>query len=446
MLVALAGILLPMGFVLDDISRARTGGLTAMTAYSTAAVVASFANAVALRAADTPERWTYYLYVSDAHVFVAVCLSLAASVLPPLVFRVIESSPGAVVLHGLLPRVRGEVQDRVLVRGGTLLGLMVVALHWGFPVLPFGTLGSVIFLAPLLVVFTLARAGAERNVTGALAAALLVAGAETLRALLYAFLRGDVVLPTIAFAMGALAGARSLKLLSSKIFLPVYALAVIFVLYFGAFGAMRGKMGAGLSRLQDIQEYQEQAQADPNLRDQTVLSRLTTINQLSQVGRLVDEGGFLHGQTMEYLGYAFIPRFLWPDKPTIAKGAWFALRIGLARILPDGRISNSINMTIPGELYLNFGWMGVCCGMVIVGLAISLLWHTTNFWSQPRNVLGTAFSFYLIWVWLNLGTDLQLFVTLIAVYLVFLALGIAMTSVRHARRSSVASPLLRRSA
>ncbi|MGH7624915.1 MAG: hypothetical protein ACREOJ_06335, partial [Gemmatimonadaceae bacterium] len=118
---------------------------------------------------------------------------------------------------------------------------------------------------------------------------------------------------------------------------------------------------------------------------------------------------------------------------TIAKGAWFALRIGQARLLPDGRITNSINMTIPGELYLNYGWAGVFLGMTFLGAFLSLFWHTTSFWSRPRNVLGTAFGFYLIWPWVgfNLGADLQIFVTLTAVYLILVGAGIGLSSLRR---------------
>jgi hypothetical protein len=159
-----------------------------------------------------------------------------------------------------------------------------------------------------------------------------------------------------------------------------------------------------------------------------MLSRLTTINQLSQIGRLVDEEGYLRGQTLAYLAYAFIPRFLWPQKPAIAKAAWFALHIGLAYVRSDGQISNAINMTIPGELYLNYGWDGVFVG-------VAAFWRTTDFWSRPRSVLGTAFAFYLMWPWIgfSLGGDLQILVTIIAVYLVLVAVGLMLPSgrVRH---------------
>ena len=214
---------------------------------------------------------------------------------------------------------------------------------------------------------------------------------------------------------------------------PIAVGVALFVVYFGAYGAIRGHTGAGFQRLEAVQQYHAELQGTPDLANQTMLSRLTTINQLSQIGLLVDEEGFLKGQTLAYLAYAFIPRFLWPQKPAIAKGAWFALHIGLAYVRPDGRISNAINMTVPGELYLNYGWDGVFVGLTLLGFFIAALWHTTDFWSSPRNVLGTAFAFYLMWPWIgfSLGGDLQIIVTIIAVYLILVAVGLVLPPGRH---------------
>ena len=229
----------------------------------------------------------------------------------------------------------------------------------------------------------------------------------------------------VAFVSGALLGSRSLRPLTSKVFLPVYGAALAFVVYFGAFASVRGQSNAGLERLNDVRQYQAQIMSSPDApRSQTMISRLTSFNQLSQIGRIVDEDGFLEGSTLEYLAYAFVPRFLWPDKPTIAKGAWFAMRIGQANISRDGRIMNSVNMTIPGELYLNFSWLGVVAGCLVFGALLAALWTRTRFWSSPSNTIGTAFGFYLLWVGLTMGADLQLIVTMLAFYLLFVAVSV----------------------
>jgi hypothetical protein len=360
-------------------------------------------------------------------------LAFAAAVVPPLIFQAVSASRTAAALQELLPKVRGEIPDRQLVWGGVAIGLLTVVLHAQSLLGSLGALSSVLYLAPVFVVFVLARAGTERNVRGALVGALIVATAEALRALLFGYLRGDVALPFVAFVLGALAGARSLRPLRSRGFLPVYGAAGLFVIYFASYGAIRSTTSRGLERLHAVQAYRQETQGMPDDQDQTVLSRLTTINQLSQVGRLVQDEGYLHGQTLDYLSYAFIPRFLWPDKPSIQKGAWFALQIGLANIDSRGVIHNSINMTIPGELYLNYGWNGVWVGLSLLGVFIAVLWGTTEFWIKPRNVLGTAFAFYMMWPWIgfSLGADLQIVVTLIAVYLVLLMAGWLLPALRR---------------
>ena len=134
------------------------------------------------------------------------------------------------------------------------------------------------------------------------------------------------------------------------------------------------------------------------------------------------------GLSRQYIGYAFIPRFIWPEKPIIAKGAWYAWRIGQANITPTGAYTNSVNMTVAGELYLNFGWLGVLLGCLSFGIALGTFWARTGFWVDESNTLGSAFGFYLLWIGLGLAADLQIIVTLVATYLLFVAIGYMLPS------------------
>ena len=43
----------------------------------------------------------------------------------------------------------------------------------------------------------------------------------------------------------------------------------------------------------------------------------------------VERSGFTYGATMDYVLYGFIPRILWPDKPTTTRGGWFTQYIGV---------------------------------------------------------------------------------------------------------------------
>jgi hypothetical protein len=113
---------------------------------------------------------------------------------------------------------------------------------------------------------------------------------------------------------------------------------------------------------------------------------------------------------------------LWPDKPLIQLGAWFALEIGVATTTDYGRANNSINMTVAGELFLDFGWLGVILGSLLFGGFISVLWNSTYFYSSEYNLTGIIFGGYLIMLSIGSYADLQIVVTLLSTYLIFFAI------------------------
>lgn len=89
--------------------------------------------------------------------------------------------------------------------------------------------------------------------------------------------------------------------------------------------------------------------------------------------------GFLWGDGFEYLAVNFIPRFLWPNKPYLNRGAWFSAF--LSGTDPE-TVTTSTAITSAGELYWNFGWPGVLVGMYIIGALLSGVWWRTA--KDPR--------------------------------------------------------------
>jgi hypothetical protein len=446
-IVSLGTALVMLGFFFSDSSRVRRGGVTPITVFALSSAAGAAANMVGLRAVESPDRDRYFIFASEKHLYLAALLALAGCLLPVLGFKAASARGPLRALRALIPPLRGFVPDRHLVPAGVAVSVIALVMRIWIPLPDLGTLLTLVYLAPPLAAFVLARAGAARGVRGALPAALAIAVADGVRAVMFEYLRGDMLVPIAAFVLGAILGSRSLRPLRSGYFVPIYAFAVAFVVYFGTFGALRSRAPVGVDRLTQLQTaHTEQLQQQQER--QTILSRLTSFNQLSQVGRVVEEDGLHWGSTLDYLAFAFIPRFLWPEKPEIAKGAWFAMRIGQANMMPDGRIMNSINMTIQGELYLNFGWIGVFVGCFLFGVILAVLWARTGFWTAPWNALGTAFGFYLLWVGAFLGADLQILVTLAALYLLFLAGGVVLLALfgrppaasqgRAARQSSQA--------
>lgn len=87
----------------------------------------------------------------------------------------------------------------------------------------------------------------------------------------------------------------------------------------------------------------------------------------------VRKDGFQWGQTMQYAAYAFVPRFLWPDKPNVTRGAWFTTYLGASN--RESESTSSTGITAVGELYWNFGIPGVVIGMLGIGIGYGLLWR-----------------------------------------------------------------------
>ncbi len=109
------------------------------------------------------------------------------------------------------------------------------------------------------------------------------------------------------------------------------------------------------------------------LQTEALLERqFETISTAFIVGE-VERNGFQAGDEMQYAKYALIPRFLWPDKPTVGRGAWFTVYLGFAP--REAEAGTSTGITAPGELYWNFGLLGVVVGMFGIGCLYGLAWR-----------------------------------------------------------------------
>ena len=431
-LLAIAAILASLGFVVDDLVRGGIAGLTPITLFALGSALTGAANLIGLLAADGENRILYFIYASPEHVDLAMQLALAGAVLPVIGYRMVDSHRLLGAVPAVIPRVYGEVRRNLLLRAGVAFTVLTLVLRVGNINPSLGTLTALYNLGPSLIAFVLVRSGVLRRDRPMVWTGVAIALFEAAHAFAFAYLRSAILTPLFGVIFGAIAGTRSIAVLRRPAFLPVYAVAAAFVFYFGALAEARQSSGA-LERIELIRSLEGEPEELTQPR-QTLTSRLTSFNQLSRVGDLVESNGFYNGSTLEYLGYAFIPRFLWPEKPTIAKGAWFALEIGQAWVRSDGRISNSVNMTVQGELYLNFGWLGVFLGCLLFGALLGALWSRAGFWRGDDNVLGAMFGFYLVWVAFGgIGADLQIAVTLIAVYLTFVAGGMFLRSVAGTR-------------
>jgi hypothetical protein len=81
------------------------------------------------------------------------------------------------------------------------------------------------------------------------------------------------------------------------------------------------------------------------------------------------------GETYLSLVGSFVPRVLWPDKPTKELGQAFGHRYGY---IGASDTNTALNLPILVEFYANFGIFGVICGMLLVGFIYYVLERTVN--------------------------------------------------------------------
>jgi hypothetical protein len=83
---------------------------------------------------------------------------------------------------------------------------------------------------------------------------------------------------------------------------------------------------------------------------------------------------YQNGATYAYFVVAFIPRMLWPDKPTAGNAnLFYAITYGITD--EEGAKTSSFGVSFLGETFINFGWVGVVLIMMLQGLIISVLEH-----------------------------------------------------------------------
>ena len=237
---------------------------------------------------------------------------------------------------------------------------------------------------------------------------------QTYAALLTAFLRSDLIIPTFCLSLGYFIGKGDIKYVFSYRILPLIAVVVI---YSSVFSSLQTNRSNFINAFSDNDTRTDQ----PAENSTALLDRNANLAQLTNIVKLVKQNGFYDGKASAPLVLALIPRFLWPDKPVIAIGAWFALEIGAAYKAENGRANNSINMTLPGELYLDFGWTGLVLGSLLMGAFIAALWNATQFYSSEYNITGTLFGGYLFFLSVfGFAGDLQIMITLTSTYIMFL--------------------------
>jgi len=109
------------------------------------------------------------------------------------------------------------------------------------------------------------------------------------------------------------------------------------------------------------------------------------------------------GQTYLSLVGAFVPRFIWPDKPTKELGQAFGHRYGY---IGQSDNNTALNLPILVEFYANFGIAGAIAGMFLVGLIYFILDRTVN--NPGQDTLHSLVGVVILVPLANIESDFSL--------------------------------------
>ena len=84
---------------------------------------------------------------------------------------------------------------------------------------------------------------------------------------------------------------------------------------------------------------------------------------------------YQYGKTYSFFLVSFIPRIIWPDKPTAGSAnSFYAVTYGVTS--EEGAKTTTFGVSILGEAFMNFGWPGVILIMLVQGIFIGAMQHS----------------------------------------------------------------------
>jgi hypothetical protein len=414
--VILAEVLFSGFCIYDDYYRAKK--ISFITIYSVFTLVYCYGNYMVINSIGTANEFLYDYYLVKENISEGLFFTYVANVFCTLGFYYYQKQFTKPVGPFYVMRIDLKPQWVRYLNTAIIMGNILLLTGY----VPY----AILFPFLIAFLFFLTRYAVAKDDNWLLSMCIANTFILSINGLLFDYLRMSTIAPSIAFLIAAFMGKQEVSTLFKKIMIPVYALLVSTIIVFSFLGQIRNK-ASGIDKFNSVltelnrsvlKEGTEAAVEEQG--EESFEARVSNVNQTSQIIRVVSEDGYYDGETMAYLSYAFIPRFIWKDKPIIAQGVWFALRIGKAYVHEGGGANNSINMTSAGELYLNFGLFGVMIGMFFIGGLCAYMWQISGFTESVNNVLGGMFGLYLFYLATStFGIDLQFFVTLVSYFCLF---------------------------
>ncbi len=418
-------VLVSIGFIVHCIvyvaSSAFSAGkseLTVMQPYAFGAALVALANAKLVYRINQygVDPTSTYSYVSIKHINEAAVLWSVGSTFIFIGYELTQKrSFGKISLYITNEKILNNIFKSVVIL--SLMNISGNIINFGFIS---GGIQKVMALYGDMSLLVFARLWGKTEKSKYRNYALILCALQILSALFTAYLRIQLVIPLLIIYGGYLIGVGKLKEVFSYRTIPVIAVFLVFFSMFGNLGANRSHFIDAFTSSIEVQKAAYSIDAVKNSDRNDPLTRSSNIAQISNIFKLVERNGYYNGEASLPIVYAFIPRIIWPEKPAIELGAWYALEIGVATINAYGRANNSVNMSIPGELYLDFGWLGVVLGCMGCGSVLAMFWNAGEFMASPYNFTGALWGGYLLlFCMLGIGSDLQIFVTFTSTFMAF---------------------------
>jgi hypothetical protein len=138
------------------------------------------------------------------------------------------------------------------------------------------------------------------------------------------------------------------------------------------------------------------------------VSRVSLLAQSANVlEQTPDAVPYQYGQLYSYLVITFIPRFLWPEKPSVSEANRF-YQVAYGLTAEEDLNNVAIGVGILTESFISFGWLGVIGIMFLVGIFFDF--YQSAFLSKTSGVLMTSLGIALLPQMLGIESQMATYV------------------------------------
>jgi len=138
------------------------------------------------------------------------------------------------------------------------------------------------------------------------------------------------------------------------------------------------------------------------------VSRISLLNQSANVIDLTPSViPYQYGWLYSYMAITWIPRFVWPGKPSVSEAnQYYQVAYGLTSEDDLGKVSISVGLLTEG--FMNFGWAGVVSIMFLAGVLFDFYQRT--FLSKTSGALMTGIGVILLPQFLGVESQMAQYV------------------------------------